>query len=88
MTNWKHITLISILQTFQNPSSQPDFGKIGDGDLSYGYGAFWVKRIVERDKKHEIGFFIAVVNYCVLSKFACFPFLCHRESCLKMSILT
>ena len=51
MTNWKHITLISILQTFQNPSSQPDFGKIGDGDLSYGYGAFWVKTVVEREKK-------------------------------------
>ena len=43
--------------------------------------AFWVKTVVEREEKHEIGFFIAVVNYCVLSKFACFSFLCHRESC-------
>ena len=29
-----------ISRNFQNP--QPEFGKIGDGDLSYGYGTFWV----------------------------------------------
>jgi len=50
--------------TFQNPSSQPDFGKIGDGDLSYGYGAFWVKKIVERESM-KLGFsFHCCCEYC------------------------